>query len=207
MAAVPHLRFSFLVSPSVPQGLGTPPPVAWDLAGLVAAVPSPRVQPPGSASTRLREPVTSCPAPSKPCRVAAPTATSEPWSHWKTTRAARRRRGTPRAGDGRCERGGAGGALPPGLQLPPLPLPTSAAAPGPSRPFSSVTPPICGWGWGVIVTQCLLREIPSPTGGGGAYLVYGFTDPWNLESRPVQTCLGVLCACHCSREAAAARCP
>lgn len=103
------------------------------------------------------EAVTSCLASRRPCRAAVPTATPEPWSRWRTPRAARRRqcqRRRPRAGGGRCERDGVGGARPPPAG-PRGPIPSPAAAPGPPRPFFRRHPRTRGGVgvWGLIVTQ------------------------------------------------------
>lgn len=191
------------VSPSVTWELGASSPAAPSLAGLVAAVPAPRVQSPVSAPTRLQEPVTSCPAPSKPCWVATPTATSEPWSLWRIPRAARRRRGTPEAGEGLCERGGAGGARPPGLWLPPLTPPHLGRSPRPI-PLLFFGDTFCmRVGVGV---YCYPRKSHLRQGAEGHTRVMGL-QTWTLESRPVRSCLRALCACHCLGEAAAARCP
>lgn len=167
---------------------------------------APRIHSSGSAPARLRESVTSCPAPSRPCWVAAPTAASEPWSRWRTPRAAWRRRGTPQAGGECCERAGAGRARPPRLRAPLCPLSTSAAAPGPSRPFSSVTPP--------------RRE--SRVGGTYCYPMFTPENPipdtekrgtarlWVYRPRVpavYEPAWGFWCSCHCPGQAAGARFP
>lgn len=132
---------------------GPPPGPGRD----VATAPARRVQPPGSALARLRASVTSCPARGRPCRAAATTAAaaSKLWSFWRTLRPVprkqRRRRGSPRAGGGRCERGVvAGGARFRG----PHPLPLAGGSPRPA-PFPGGTP--LEWSWvarGFVVTRC-----------------------------------------------------
>lgn len=103
------------------------------------ARPAPEIRPgppPGWPSLPAR--------PAEAWPVAAAAATSEPWSPWRTPRAAQRRRqrqpGSSRAGGGRCERDGAGGARPPGAPgLPSLHLPP-APAPALPPPFLGDTP-------------------------------------------------------------------
>ena len=122
-------------------GAGCPRPAAgaWPGRGRASAR---RVQPPGSALARLRAPVTSCRAQRRPCRAAAAAAAAESklWSFWRTLRPVprkqRRRRGSSRAGGGRCERClGAGRARFRG----PHPLPIAGGSPRPA-PFPGGTP-------------------------------------------------------------------
>ena len=142
VATVPPLSTS--VSPWIPQRLGAHSTAARGLAAFLAAVPAPRRQPPRSAPARLWASVTSCPVQRRPCHLAAATETFEPWSRWRTPRAAQRRwqrrQGSFRAGGRRSERGGAGGARPlhrssgaPSPRCPPFDA-LPSCSPGPAPP-------------------------------------------------------------------------
>lgn len=126
----------FLSSPACPPGPAAPSgrsPGSGRLPGS-----GPRPAPPAS---KIRPGPPPCarhflPAQRRPGGVSA--ATSEPWSRWRTRRAARRRRrrlGTYLAGGGRCERGGAGGARPPGLRGPLSSIYPPSHSPKPAPPL------------------------------------------------------------------------
>lgn len=121
-------------SPPVP-GLGVPlSPRSAGTAAAPSARPGSRPRPGPAPSARhfLPGPETGLPG------GGGGAAAREPWSLWRTRSAARRRRRRrrePRAGDGRCERGGAGGRAPG-----PFPCAAAPRSPGSALPLFSGTP-------------------------------------------------------------------